>query len=84
MRYLRDNSSGAATLFLASWMPQGLKNLPAMQENTGDVCLVHLNGEDSLEKEMAAHFIILAWEIPWTEKSGGLHSVGSQRSDVTE
>ena len=27
--------------------------------------------EDSLEKEMATHFSILAWEIPWTEDPGG-------------
>ena len=28
---------------------------------------------------MATHFSILAWEIPWTEKPGGLQSMGSQR-----
>ena len=33
----------------------------------------------SFEKEMAPHSSILAWEIPWTEKPGGLQSVGSQR-----
>ena len=32
-----------------------------------------------LEKEMATHFSILTWEIPWTEKPGGLQSKGSQR-----
>ena len=31
--------------------------------------------EDPLEKEMATHSSILAWEIPWTEESGGLQSV---------
>ena len=35
--------------------------------------------EDPLEEEMAPHSSILAWEIPWTEKSGGLPSMGSQR-----
>ena len=30
-----------------------------------------LGGEDPLEKEMATHFSILAWEIPWTEEPGG-------------
>ena len=35
--------------------------------------------EDPLEKEMATHSCILAWEIPWTEKPGGLQSMGSQR-----
>ena len=32
-----------------------------------------------LEKGMEAHSGILAWRIPWTEKSGGLQSMGSQR-----
>ena len=31
-----------------------------------------LGREDSLEKEMATHFSILAWEIPWTEEPGRL------------
>ena len=35
--------------------------------------------EDALEKEMATHSSILTWEIPWTEKPGGLQSMGSQR-----
>ena len=35
--------------------------------------------EDPLEKGMAAHSSILAWRIPWTEKSGGLPSMWSQR-----
>ena len=38
-----------------------------------------LGGEDPLEKEMAAHSSILAWEIPWTEDPGGLQSMGLQR-----
>ena len=33
----------------------------------------------SLEKEMATHFNILAWKIPWTEDPGRLQSMGSQR-----
>ena len=36
--------------------------------------------EDPLEKEMATHSSILAWEIPWTEEPGGLQSMGSQKS----
>ena len=32
-----------------------------------------------LEKEMATHTSVLAWRIPGTEESGGLHSMGSQR-----
>ena len=33
----------------------------------------------ALEKEMATHSSILAWEIPWTEEPGGLQSMGSLR-----
>ena len=36
--------------------------------------------EDPLEEEMATHSSILAWKIPWTEESGGLQSMGSQRA----
>ena len=42
-----------------------------------------LGWEDPLEKEMATHSIILAWEIPWTEEPGGLQSMGSQEWDRT-
>ena len=38
-----------------------------------------LGWEDTLEKEMATHSSVLAWEIPWTEETGGLKSMGSQR-----
>ena len=36
--------------------------------------------EDPLEKEMATHSIILAWEISWTEEAGGLQSIGTQET----
>ena len=52
-----------------------IKNLPAMQETQ-----VWSQGqEDPLKEEMAAHSIILAWRIPWTEEPGRLLSMGSQR-----
>ena len=38
-----------------------------------------LGRDGPLEKEMATHSSILAWEIPWTEEPDGLSSVGSQR-----
>ena len=38
-----------------------------------------LGGKDPLEKEMATHSSVLAWEIPRTEEPGGLQSTGSQR-----
>ena len=39
----------------------------------------YLGWEDPLEKDMATHFSILAWEIPQTEESGGLQPLRSQR-----
>ena len=54
---------------------QMAKELPAMQETR----VQSLCWEDTLEKEMATHCSIPAWRIPWTEKPGGLQSVGLQR-----
>ena len=51
-----------------------------MQE-TQETRVHSLGQEDHLEKGMATHSNILAWEIPWTEKPGGLQSMGSQRTD---
>ena len=58
----------------ASPVAQSVKNLPAMQE----MRVQSLGGEDPLEKGMATHSSIHAWEIPWTEEPGGLQSMGSQ------
>ena len=52
-----------------------VENLPAMQETW----VRPLGREDILEKGKATHASILAWEIPWTEESGGLQSMGWQR-----
>ena len=51
-------------------LPSGsvVKNLSA---NAGDMSSIP-GQEDPLEKEMATHYSILAWEIPWTEEPGGL------------
>ena len=38
-----------------------------------------LGREDTLEKEMATHSSILAWETSWTEESGGLQSIGVEK-----
>ena len=57
-----------------------VKNLPAMQETM----VRALGWEDPLEKEMATHSSILAWEIPWTEEPGGLQFMGSQELDMIE
>ena len=47
--------------------------------NAGDEGLIPGSGR-SLEKEMATHSSILAWEISWMEEPGGLQSIGSKRS----
>ena len=52
-------------------MAQTVKSLPAVQET--------LDQKDPLEKEMATHSSILAWEIPWTEEPGRLQSMELQR-----
>ena len=55
----------------------------AMQE-TIETQVQSLGWENSREEEMATHSHILAWEIPWTEESGELQSIGSQEWDMTE
>ena len=60
---------------VVSLVAQRVKRLPAMQETW----VRSLSQEDPLEKAMATHSSILAWEVPWTEEPGGLQSMGSQR-----
>ena len=50
-------------------------DLPAMRETQ----FQSLGQEDSLQKEMATHSSILAWEILWTEEPGGLRFMGLQK-----
>ena len=64
---------------LTSLIAHLVKNLPAVQETR----VRSLDWEDPLEKEIATHFSILAWRIPWREEPGGLWSMGSQGSDMT-
>ena len=54
---------------------QMVKNPPAMQET----CVQPLGQEDPLEKEMATHSSVLAWRIQWTEETGSLQSMASQK-----
>ena len=60
-------------------MARWVKNPPLMQE----MWVQPLGQEDPLEKEMATHSSILAWEIPWIEEPGRLQFMGSQKSDTT-
>ena len=56
-------------------MAQTVKHLPTLRETW----VQSLGREDLLEKEMATHSSILAWEIPWVEEPGGLHFMGLQK-----
>ena len=55
-----------------------VKNLLTNVGDARDAGLA-LGQKDPLEKGMATHSSILAWEILWTEDPGGLWSMGSQR-----
>ena len=59
----------------ASPVAQMVKHLPITRETW----VRSLGWEYLLEKEMATHASILAWKIPWTEESGRLQTMGSQR-----
>ena len=63
----------------ASHVALSVKHLPAMRETW----LPFLGQEAPLEKEMTTHSSILAWRIPWTEESGRLQFMGSQKLDMT-
>ena len=58
-------------------MAQKVKNLPEMQE----AWVQSLGQEDPLEKEMATHSSILAWETPWTEEPGEMTQSWTRLSD---
>ena len=53
-----------------------VRNLPTVQETW----IQSLSQEDPLEKEVATHSSILAWELPRTEEPGGLQSMGLEES----
>ena len=65
---------GIGDFFRLPRWPRVKIHLP-MQE----MCVRSLGQKDSLEEGMATHSDILHWRIPWTEESGGLQSMGSQR-----
>ena len=56
-----------------------VKNLPAKSGDVRDVGSIPGSGRSPGAEGMATHSSILAWRILWTEESGGLQSMGSQR-----
>ena len=65
----------STTNLWASLVAQMVKTPSTMQETQ----VQSLGQEDPLEKEMATHFSIPAWRMPWTEEPGRLQFMGSQR-----
>ena len=63
---------------MTSLVAQMVKGLPTMS-TMREIQVQSLGQEDILEKEMATHFNILAWKIPWMVEPGKLQSIGSQR-----
>ena len=57
-----------------------VKNLPAKQE----MHIPSLGREDPLEKKMATHCSIFAWETPWTEELVGYSPWGSKELDMSK
>ena len=64
---------------MASQVALVVKNLPANAGDARDAGLIPGSAKSSLDKAMATQCSILAWKIPWTEETGGLQSMGSQR-----
>jgi len=76
--FLRLNNIPSYGQYWTSQVTLVVKHLPA---NAGDVrdWIRFLDQKNALEKEMATHSSIFAWEIPWTEESSRLQSTGLQR-----
>ena len=79
MRWLNAGSWYVSASPVAQW----IKNLPAMQE-TQEMWVWSLGGDNPLEKEMAIRFSILTWKTPWAEEPGRLQSKESQELDMTK
>ena len=78
---LSSDLSFTVTLILMTGLSRWLsgKESPCQYRKTW---VQSVSQEDPLEKEMATHSSILAWEIPRTEEPGGLQSMGSQESQT--
>ena len=70
--------------FIIKGFPGGavVKNPLANAGDARDTGLIPGSGRDPLEKEMATHSSVIAWEIPWTEESDGLQSLVLQESQT--
>ena len=64
--------------------PSGSVGKESAVQEMQEMWVQSLNQEDPLEEGMATHSTILAWKIPRTEESGGLQSLGLQRSQTQQ
>ena len=72
-----SNRTEQLSLYIHMGLPRWLSSKES-SANAEDVGIIP-GWEDPLDEEMATHFSLLAWRIPWTEESGGLQSRGLQR-----
>ena len=79
VRYDWSDLTAAAHIY-PNLVAQMVEKLPEMQETW----VRYLGWEDTLEKGMATHSTDVSWKMSWTEKPGGLQSMGSQRVNTTE
>ena len=73
---LQENYENSTEKSIKLGFPGGAR-VPVQE--TKEMEVQSLGREDPLEKQMATHSSILAWEILWTEESGRLQSMGLQR-----
>ena len=66
----------------ASLAAQMVNSLPTMQPAVQETRVQSLGQEDPLQKEVATHSSVLAWEIPWTAEPDGLQSMGLQKGQT--
>ena len=78
LREFESFKTGTKQRAIASRVAQRLKRLPLMQETR----VPHLGREDPLEREMATHWSILAWRIPWTEEAT-IHRVAKSQTRLS-
>ena len=64
---------------VAQWLKKKKKKTCLPIQEPQETRVPSVSWEDILEKEMATHYSIPAWEIPWTEEPRGLQSMGLQR-----
>ena len=84
MKYQQQKGTITKNVCLFCFFFDAPKRLIKQGINAGGEKKITASRRPRLEKEMATHVSILAWEIPWTEEPTGLQSMGLQELDMTE